>query len=209
MTYVHLREFDVDHLRVDDAGQVECRVVPYGEEIQAVDLLPSGLLSYRERFTPGAFAGAVKVPNRVAFTFGHDEAFGARLGFGAAFTERDDGLYGTFTVYPSVREKVADVLGSSHRRVSAGFVSIVPRAGTEEPGSLVVRSKVGLRHVAAVEQGQYEGAQVLAVRSDELDVLEQREAEQAEQEAQREAKAVADLVAQLREQQAEWVARIG
>jgi HK97 family phage prohead protease len=171
-----VRQFDDLHLRVDetvDGLTVEALVVPYGREIQAVDLTPDGVRCYREMFTRGSCARAVKAPNRVSLTYLHDETFGATLGYGAQFREDEEGLTGRFRLYESTAPKARDVLGSSHRSVSVGFTSLNPRAGSEREGALVVRSAVIVRHAAAVPEGQYAEARILAMRArDEMTAQE-------------------------------------
>lgn len=171
---VLVRQFDDLHMRVEethDGLTVEALIVPYGREIQAVDLTPDGVRSYREVFRLGSCARAAKAPNRVALTYLHDETFGATLGYGAQFREQEDGLAGRFRLYPSTAAKARDVLGSSHRSISVGFTSLNPRPGTEREGALVERMAVILRHAAAVPEGQYAEARVLALRA----ALEQEE----------------------------------
>lgn len=163
-----VRQFDDLHVRMEETGDgltVEALVVPYGREIEAVDLTPDGVLRYREMFAQGSCARAVKAPNRVGFTFLHDETFGAMLGYGVQFREDDAGLAGRFRLYPSTAAKARDMLTTSHRSISMGFQSIFPKAGTEREGALVVRQAVHLRHAAAVPEGQYAEAKVLALRA--------------------------------------------
>lgn len=168
MQEIIIRQFDDLRFRVDtqhDGLTVEAMVVPYNREIEAVDIRADGLVSYREVFRNGSNVRAVKAPNRVGLTFLHDETFGALLGYGKQFREDDDGLFGHFRLYDSTAAKARDVLESTHRSLSVGFVSITPRAGTEAAGSLVERMSVALRHAAAVPQGQYAEARVLALRA--------------------------------------------
>jgi phage head maturation protease len=171
-----VRQFDDLHMRVEERADgltVEALVVPYDREIQAVDLTASGVKAYREVFRRGSCARAVKAPHRVGLTFLHDETFGATLGYGREFMETEEGLRGKFRLYPSLAAHARDVLGSSHQAVSVGFTSLYPRAGSEEEGVLVERKAVHVRHVAAVPEGQYAEARILALRArDEMTTLE-------------------------------------
>lgn len=170
MQDLFIRQFDDLRFRVDtthDGLTVEAMVVPYNREIEAIDIRPDGVITYPEVFRPGSNARAVRAPNRVGLTFLHDETFGALLGYGMKFREEPDGLLGWFRLYDSTAGKARDVLGSSHRSLSVGFTSITPRAGTETGGTLVERVSVALRHAAAVPQGQYAEARILALRAAE------------------------------------------
>lgn len=170
MSELIVRQFDDLRFRVDpthDGLTVEALLVPYNREIDAFDIRPDGVISYREVFRRGSNARAVKAPNRVGLTFLHDETFGALLGYGVQFREDDSGLEGRMRLYTSTAEKARDVLGSTHRSLSVGFESVTPRAGTERPGTLVERMSVILRHAAAVPEGQYAEARILALRAAE------------------------------------------
>lgn len=165
---VLIRSWPESVLRMADADgdglTVEGLVVPYGREIEAVEMTRDGVISYRERFEPGSNIRAVKAPNRVSLILGHEAGLGTLLGYGQAFAETSDGLEGRFRLHASRGDISRDVLTTSHRDFSVGFVSIMPRAGSERPGSLVVRRSVWLQHVAAVPEGQYAGAGVRSIR---------------------------------------------
>jgi HK97 family phage prohead protease len=191
-----IRQFDDVTLRVadDDGLTVEGLVVPYNREIQAVDIRPSGVLRYREVFRSGACARAIKAPNRTLLTYTHDESLPQRLGYGIAFREAPEGLWGAFRLDPSTAAKARDVLTTTHTAFSVGFASFVPRAGTEQAGTLVERSSVALLHVAAVPAGQYADAGVRAIREQELAEALDAESQAVEKAVQ---KANADALAEI------------
>lgn len=201
---LHVREFEDLTLRVEervDGLTVEALLIPYRREIEAVDLTPQGVVRYREIFAEGSNARAVKAPNRVALTFLHDEQLQARLGFGQEFMEDREGLRGRFRLYSSQAPLARDLLTTSHRSISVGFVSIVPKAGTEHAGQVVTRESVILRHAAAVEQGQYAEARTLAVRQHQ----EEQEEQEAEQDAAREEAEQDAAATKQREELLAWV----
>jgi HK97 family phage prohead protease len=192
------RSFDNTNLRVAPDGDgltVEGLVIPYGVTIEAVDLRESGVLRYFETFAPGSNGRAVRAPNRTILTYGHDESFPARLGVGATFQERDDGLWGSFRLDRSRADQAIDALTSSHINLSAGFLSLYPRAGTEQPGEKVLRRAVVLRHVAAVPVGQYAEARITAFRELDVDAELADDPTAAEVDAKRSADEALELVA--------------
>lgn len=177
-----IREFEIDLSLREADGVVEGLVVPYDREADVADLLPEGVVRYREVFRPGAFERAEKVPNRVVLTYTHDESLPAVLGYGSSFRDTPEGLWGSFRLYPSRADIARDVLTTSHKAFSVGFRSLNPRHGTvEKEGALVERRSVHLRHVAAVPEGAYAGALVASVREaiEEADAAEQAETEAA------------------------------
>lgn len=161
---LHTRSFPADiELRddPDDGMTVIGVVVPYGVE---VPVLHEPVGPYRELFARGAFDRAVRRPTVVSLTFRHDITLAARLGYARSFRDSAEGLVGEFRLDPSSAAKARDVLSSSHRAFSVGFVSVVPRAGTERPGGLVVRRSAILDHVAATDSPVYEAAGVTTIR---------------------------------------------
>jgi HK97 family phage prohead protease len=109
----------------------------------------------------------VRAPNRITLVYGHSEGFGDRLGHLVELADTPAGLRMRARLDPSRAEQAMDALTSSHSALSIGFASIVPKAGTEEPGSLVVRRAVHLAHVAAVTAGAYDDARLTLVRADD------------------------------------------
>ena len=179
---VQTRSFPTD-LEVSDERTVEGLVVPYDRISEITELRPDGVISYRERFVRGAFERATRPGNagRVALVYSHDEILPNRLGYGLAFREADDGLYGTFRLDESTAAKARDVLTTSHSGLSVSFLSLLPKAFTEKAGSLVTRAAAHLQHVAAVATPAYAGAGVTSIRSGETE--EPSEAEIAAQKA--------------------------
>lgn len=163
----HIREFPADlELRdTADGLTVAGLVVPYGRETPIQELRPDGPIRYREMFVRGAFDRALRAPTRVNLTYNHDITMAARMGYATAFRESDEGLVGEFRLDRSSADKARDILESTHACLSIGFLSVVPRAESERPGTLVVRRSAILDHVAAVVQGAYPGAAVTTIRA--------------------------------------------
>ena len=164
-------------------------VVPFGQEADITELRPSGVLRYREMFTAGAFQRAMRAPNRVSLLFEHAEgvAFDQRIGFGRSFRESSEGLIGEFRLDKSRADHARDVLTTSHRGLSIGFMPVWPRPNTEREGELVVRTSVALGHVACVAEPAYALAGVTAIRSgsdDEPTDADRQAEEQARQDAE-------------------------
>lgn len=163
---IHTRDVGADLTLADDEGYAEGIVVPYGEVAHITEQRGAGVVTYDEKFMPGAFERAMRVPSRVTLNYTHDEHLGNRLGFGVAFEDRPKGLWGRFKLDRSRLDIARDVLSTSHRGFSVSFLSIVPKAFTERAGDLVERRSVHLVHVAAVTQPAYASAGVFALRDD-------------------------------------------
>jgi HK97 family phage prohead protease len=169
MIELYRRDFPVDlQIRQADDGEhyAEGLCVPYGVATDIVEIRDGVPVQYRERFVAGAFARAMRAPNRVTLAYGHSTGFGDRLGYVVALTEDTVGLRMRAKLDRSRAEQAIDALGSSHSALSVAFAPIVPRFGTEEPGSLVTRTSVHLDHIAAVTQGAYDLARLTSVRGD-------------------------------------------
>jgi len=212
-TFRSFEGLEACQLRAKEDGDgltVEGLVVPYGVAIDAVDLTPNGVLRYTEEWAPGSNARAVRAPNRVPLTYNHDESLPARLGAGSVFRETPEGLWGSFRLDRSTSDKAIEALTSSHVNLSVGFLSLFPKAGSEKPGSHVLRKAVWLRHVAAVPEGQYAEARIVAFREADVAAAAAALAEdptENELEAKRQAEQALELVSWIESEstrQAAW-----
>ena len=160
-------ELDID----DQAGTAEGILVPWDQPTPIVERRGEGLVRYEELFRSGSCERALRAPGRLTLTYGHSDAFTDRLGVATLLEDRKEGLWGRFLFDRSKAEAARDAVTSSHQALSITFMSVVPKAFTEREGSLVERRSVILQSVAAVPQGAYPGAQLLAVRNlaEELD----------------------------------------
>lgn len=185
---LHLRTYvqDLD-IRQDGGFHVaEGLCVPFDTEAEIAEPRRDGVIRYRELFRAGAFARAVRAPFRVPLLYGHGpgESLDQRLGFGTEFRESAEGLVGVFRLDRSRAEHALDILTTSHRALSVGFLSVWPKPGTERAGELVVRTSVALDHVAAVVEPAYALAGVTSVRGtpdDDTPTDADRQAEQQQQ----------------------------
>lgn len=217
---IHTRDVGSDLTLADDEAYAEGIVVPYGEVAHITEARPGGVITYDEVFMPGAFERAMRAPDRVTLNYTHDENLGNRLGFGVAFEDRPEGLWGRFKLDRSRIDIARDVLSTSHKGFSVSFLSLVPKAHTERSGDLVQRRSVHLVHVAAVSVPAYASAGVLALRDDGSPDGDPTEAErQAAAEAQAAQEAEAELARRRAEVLAEadellagrqrWVEQVG
>jgi phage head maturation protease len=159
-------------LEIDDsAGTAEGILVPWDQPTPIVERRGDGLVRYEELFRAGSCDRALRAPGRLTLTYGHSDAFTDRLGVATTLEDRKEGLWGRFAFDRSKMDAARDAVTSSHQALSVTFLSVVPKAFTEREGSLVERRSVILQSVAAVPEGAYSGARLLAVRNlaDELD----------------------------------------
>jgi HK97 family phage prohead protease len=125
------------------------------------------VIQYQEQFAPGSMDRAAKAPNRVMLQFTHSEALDHQVGYGVSFRDSEAGCVGEFQLYRQNRDKVTEMLETSHRGLSVTFASLRPAGGLERDGELVTREVVHCRAVAAVNDPAYADAGVLAVRQQE------------------------------------------
>jgi phage head maturation protease len=159
-------------------GRVEGLVVPYNTPADIVEPRDDGIVQYREQFAPGSMADAAKAPFRVMLQFTHSDRLDHQIGYGLSFADSDAGCVGTFQLYRQDRDRVMEMLQTSHRGLSLTFVSLRPFGGLEQDGQLVTRERVHVRAVAAVSDPAYSDAGVVAVRQQaELAAMVAAEAE--------------------------------
>lgn len=159
-----IRQFAVE-LEESDGRTLEGRVVPFGVAATVAD--PPDFRPYDEAFVRGAFAGALKAPNRVYLTFEHDmsphPALDNIIGHGVEFEERDDALYGRFRILDD-RDGEKARLMIREKILGAMSIEFKPLSKPRIVNGVVQRLKVHLDRVALVRQGAYPSAEVLALR---------------------------------------------
>jgi HK97 family phage prohead protease len=170
MTEFYRRDFPAElQVRRGDDGEhyAEGLCVPYGVAADIIEIRDGEPIRYRERFAAGAFARALRAPHRITLVYGHGTGFSDRLGHVTELSEDATGLRMRAKIDRSRAEQAIDALTSSHSALSVAFATIVPKYGTEEPGSLVTRVSVHLDHIGAVTQGAYDAARLTSVRGDQ------------------------------------------
>jgi len=147
----------------DGAGRVvEGRCVPYNVETLVAD---PGTDPYLEVFRPGAFARAVRAPNRVTFRFRHGDGLADWIGQGLEFREDDDQLAGSFRVTASAfgDHALALVDDGIIRGLSVGFIDLARRVQKTASGA-IIRARCHLAEVSLVPEPGYAGAVVTGRR---------------------------------------------
>jgi phage head maturation protease len=158
------RSFEDLELTVEQEGRVTGLVVPYNRPTPIMELRDGAVIQYEEQFAPGSMERAARAPNRVMLQFTHSEALDHQIGYGVSFRDSAEGCMGEFQLYRPNRDKVAEMLQTSHKGLSLTFASLRPMGGHERGGQLVTREMVHCRAVAAVNHPAYADAGVLAVR---------------------------------------------
>lgn len=148
-----------------DGRTIDMRIVPFGVLGRSRDGL--------EMVERGAFEGTD--PADVVLRQDHLDPPAGR---GTSIEERTDGAYMTFRAARTPRgdELLANLTEGMHRHASIGFEEIpggsTMRAYRGEP--VRVHRRLRLREVGTTWRPVYPDAQVLAVRSEDLDVTEER-----------------------------------
>src|SRR5215471_1423418 len=161
MATLHIRHFatGLEVRDLDDRTHTAYgRVVSYGE----VAMFAEGGEVKRERFVRGALAAASRAWHRVVLYYSHADVLTNRMGHGLSLEERDDGAWSTFRLDPSSYERARDALTTTHDGLSLGFYSHTSRLAAD---GVIDRLRVTVEHVAAVTEGAYSGARLLAVRN--------------------------------------------
>ncbi len=153
-------------LEPGDGRTVDCRIVPYGEQIEHNDGLgglPVGM-PYREEWMAGAFAGQERAANRVLANVEHEEGLAGIVGHGTMLREQPDGLYGSFKIHEDAAGDKALLM------INEGILTTVSlearaRKTVRTRDGVIQRVKAHLRAVAFARFGAYAGATILAVRA--------------------------------------------
>lgn len=146
-----------------DGRTVEMLCAPFDVTATVAD--PPDFTPYQEEFARGAFAGAVKAPNRTLLEFEHwAPGLTGILGHAAHFEERNDALYGRFRVMKGQDgDKALELIHEDVLKSASVFFSPIRTARLARDH--VRRLQVKLDRVSLCREGAYPHAQVLAVRS--------------------------------------------
>jgi len=174
MSELFLRDSTLEML---DANTVVGRIAPFNEETTIVDVHPDTgkTTRFREVFLPGSFTRMINGfasrgwTNALALNIDHKQDLDHTIGYATSVEERDDGAWATFSLYDSpMLDKVKDMLRTSHRGLSVGFIS----KKRNTVGDLVQHLVVHVDHAAATPTPAYSGAFVASVRANDLSVVE-------------------------------------
>lgn len=133
-------------------------------------LVDDGAGPYREEFRHGAFSHITRAANRTELRYGHRQD-GLPYGYGLDLIEDPSHLIGRFRVAPSEQgdQMLALVRDDQLRGVSIGFVAGEDEETVSAGMRHVVRTRVKrLPEVSLVVVGSFDSAQVLAIRSQEM-----------------------------------------
>lgn len=159
------RSFEVDSVQGNADGRtIIGRVVPYGVIARVAD--PGGP-PYDEEFAPGSFTRATRVaPQRIALDYEHRGGLMDTIGYGTAFDEQEDGLWGSFRALD--RSLVADqALAMIEAEMIRGFsVGFVPLGrGKRGTKGQTIRIACHLESVSLTKEPAYDDAVIAAVRA--------------------------------------------
>jgi HK97 family phage prohead protease len=150
----------------------DARILVRSEEERLIDVrvMPWGVVGRTaqgpERFRRGAFRGTRPEEVTLEAIGAHGNDPGVRLaGRGVSLEDREDGQYGTFRVSRTAAgdELLELVRDGVYRSASAVFEPMQSRSA---PDGVIERMTARLARVGVVERGAYDGAAVLAVRSE-------------------------------------------
>ena len=152
-----------------DGRNLEMLCVPFDVPAMVIDPPPFGDgQPYEEQFARGAFAGAVKAPNRTLLEFEHwHPGLSGIIGHAAELEERPDALYGRFRVTEHTDGDKALALVKD-KVLTAASVFFEPIKSARSESGAMRRLKVKLDRVALCRVGTWPQAQVLAVRTESV-----------------------------------------
>jgi len=149
-----------------DGRNLEMLCVPFDTRALVADPPPHGDgRPYEEEFAAGAFARAVRAPNRTLLEFEHwSPGLSGIIGHAADLREQPDALYGRFRVLAGHDgDKALELVNSGVLRAASVFFQSLRSARTATGG--VRRLLVKLDRVALCREGSYPQAGVIAVRT--------------------------------------------
>jgi len=142
---------------------VDVRVVPFGEVARVSD---DGRTEYDEEWMPGCFDHQLSAANRIHANYEHERGVQNIVGHGVSLRAEPDGYHITSTIH---RTAAGDTTLELIHGGALPCVSLEARPvrNVRSTAGVVQRVKANLRGFAFCRQGAFQGAQVLAVRTDD------------------------------------------
>lgn len=174
-----VRSFDAE-LTEGDGRTVDLRIVPYNTVARVSD--PPLHEPYDEMWLPGVFSKQMRAANRVDLVddeeqgdavfmnFEHDQSLRGIIGHGVELRDEPDGLHGTFRVHDNDDGEKALYLVRERLMRGVSLEAVAHRS--TKRGGVTARAAATLRAVALCRRPAYQGAQVLAVRTEPVDPIE-------------------------------------
>jgi HK97 family phage prohead protease len=162
---VLVREFVAADLEVE-GRTVDVRLVPFGEVARVAD--PPKWDPYDEEWMPGVFDHQLNAANRIHAKYGHSESVVDVVGHGMSIRAESDGYHVSTKIHETVQgETTLELLrGGALPSVS---LEAHPVKSVRSTGGVVQRVKAHLTGFAFCRQGAFAGAQVLAIREDQIE----------------------------------------
>lgn len=149
---------------------VDVRVVPFGEVATVAD--PPNFTPYQEQWMPGCFDHQLNAANRLHANYEHERGIGNVVGHGVAIRSEADGYHASFKIHDTPSGSTALEL---LRDGALPGVSLEahPTKSTRTANGVVQRVKANLRGIAFCRQGAFAGAQVLAIRTPQHEIIDE------------------------------------
>lgn len=157
-----------------DGRTIDVRIVPYGERITHNDGLggvPKGV-PYEEEWLPGVFNHQLNAAHRIVGNVEHEPGIGGMVARGLTLREANDGFYGTLRALENVNGDAA--LELVREGVFDGVsLEARPVKSTRSTSGVIQRVKANLFAIAFTRFAAYKGAQVLAVREEAEQIVDE------------------------------------
>jgi HK97 family phage prohead protease len=157
-----VREFVAAAVEVE-GRTVDVRVVPFGEVARVAD--PPDWREYQEQWMPGCFDHQLNAANRIHAKYGHSTHVVDVVGHGVSMRSESDGYHLSTKIHQTAGGETALEL---LRDGALPCVSLEARPvkSVRSAGGVVQRVKAHLTGFAFCQQGAFAGAQVLAIREE-------------------------------------------
>jgi len=159
------REFTAADLEIT-GRTVDVRLVPFGEVARVAD--PPRWDPYDEEWLPGVFDHQTSAANRIHAKYGHSESVLDVVGHGLTLrSEPGDGYHISTKIHQTVQGETALELLRDGALPCVSLEALAVKSIRSATG-VVQRVKANLSGFAFCRQGAFAGAQVLAIRSGEI-----------------------------------------
>ena len=165
-----VREFVAAGLEVE-GRMVDVRLVPFGEVARVSD---DGRTFYDEEWMPGVFDHQLNAANRIHARYGHSQHVVDVVGHGTSLRSESDGYHVTAKIHNTVQgETTLELLRDGALPAVSLEAEPAKKGAIRSSSGVVQRIKANLTGFAFCRRGAFAGAQVLTVREQIVDELDE------------------------------------
>ena len=169
-----VREFNAE-LAAGDGRTLDVRIVPFGETATVADGFGGVArgVPYQEEWMPGCFDNQLRAADKIYLNFQHEPGLKGIIGKGVALRSASDGYHGSFKVLSGDDgDKALELVREDVLQGVSVEVPVRTMKSVRSQAGVIQRVKGHLDSVALCRVGAFASARVLAMREEDVQIVD-------------------------------------